>query len=319
VYEVWRNTSNNSGSASKLGDYTLPPCDDYGVTEGTTYYYWIKARNSCGTNDFSSSDPGYATTNPKIVSITKCTVTAGSSDTVSISGTMNATADDFNNANVVVTIDSDNMVSPCIKPFPITGNFKKGKFKCSASNASFSLDTKTLKFSFTAKNVDLSGLSCPLTVQIKIGNSIGTADVNESIVNGTKPIPISFLMGIKNSLRVDKPKFTRDKTGNITRVAVSGGFSDENVNDMGLLTNPLNITVGPQTFTIPAGSFKNTKGKFTCSKVDTSNGIAYATFDFNKCTFTLTIKNTDFTADAGTMPFNVEFGGFSGSDDISLP
>jgi hypothetical protein len=320
-YEVWRNTSDNSGTAIKSGDSALPPYDDYGVTEGTTYYYWIKAKNSCGTNDFSSSDTGYVALSYS-VSITKGTVSAGSkvsSDKISISGTMDAAAEDFNKTSLVVTIDSNDMVSPLVETFPITGNFKNGKFKCSVSNASFALDTKTSKFSFTAKNVDLLGLSCPLTVQIKIGDSIGATRVYENIVNGTKPIPINLLMGVKNSLRVDKSKFTRDRnTGNITCVAISGGFSDENANDMGLLFNPLNITVGSQTFTIPAGNFTYTNGKFICSKVTLFGGeIATVTFDFNRCTFTLTIKNTDFIP-AGILPFNMAFGGFSGSDEISL-
>jgi PKD repeat protein len=261
------------------------------------------------------------------IAIQKCTVTASSkdnSDAISISGTMDATADDFNDANVVVvTVDSNDMVSPLVKTFPRNATtFKNGKFKCSTtegtSKASFALDTKTTKFSFTAKNVDLSGLGCPVTLQIKIGDSIGAAQVGEAIVNGTKPIPIKLLMGVKNSLRVDKPKFTK-KSGVITQVAISGGFSDKNVNDANLLTNPLDITIGSQTFTVPTGKFKNTKGKFTCSKVDTSNGIAAGTFDFNKCTFTLTIKNTNFTADSGTTDFNMEFADFSESVPVVLP
>jgi hypothetical protein len=63
AYEVWRNTSNNSASATKLGDYTSP-YNDYGVTPNTTYYYWVKAKNSCGTSGFSASDTGYASPGP---------------------------------------------------------------------------------------------------------------------------------------------------------------------------------------------------------------------------------------------------------------
>ena len=55
-YEVWRSDSNNSSSASKLGDSNTSPFDDSSATPGTTYYYWVKARNDCGTSDFSSSD-----------------------------------------------------------------------------------------------------------------------------------------------------------------------------------------------------------------------------------------------------------------------
>ena len=256
--------------------------------------------------------------------ITKCTVTAGSkdnSDAISFSGTMDTTTNEISAASTIeVTISSADILSPCVKTFPINGKtFKKGKFNCSASNASFALDTKTTKFSFTAKNIDLSGLSCPLTVQIKIGDSIGTKQVDEDVINGKTPIPINLLMGVKDSLRVDgKPKFTK-KSGVITQVAISGSFSDKNVNDVSLLTNPLDITIGSQTFTIPAHNFKNTKGKFICSKVDTSKGIAAATFDFNKCTFTLTIKNTNFAASVGNTVFGIDFASFSESDLVTLP
>ncbi|UCF42245.1 MAG: IPT/TIG domain-containing protein [Planctomycetota bacterium] len=63
-YEIWRNTTNNSGSASKIGDDSSPPYDDFGAAAGVTYYYWVKAKNSCGTSGFSSSDPGYRLSAP---------------------------------------------------------------------------------------------------------------------------------------------------------------------------------------------------------------------------------------------------------------
>jgi hypothetical protein len=331
AYEVWRSTSNSSDSASKLGECTSH-FDDSGVTPGTTYYYWVKAKNSCGTSNFSSSDSGYASTNPEsyYVSVAKCTVAAGSkenTDKISFSGTMNPAYNDLSLTNVIqISIGSDDM-EPYVIMIPIgNDNYKNtGKFSYSGTGEngvkkSFKLDFKTNKFSFAAQNVNLSGLSCPSRVGVVITNFVANTDVNETIVNGTKPMPINFLMDARNSLRVDKSKFTRNKkTSNITQVAVSGGFSDENINDASLLTNPLNITVGSQIFTIPAGKFKNTKGKFTCSKVDTSKGIAAATFDFNKCTFTLTIKNTNFAAAAGTTEFDIGFASFSGSDEVTLP
>ena len=59
AYEVWRHTSNSSGSASKIGDPASSPYDDTTAVAGTTYYYWVKARNAGGASGFSLSDPGY--------------------------------------------------------------------------------------------------------------------------------------------------------------------------------------------------------------------------------------------------------------------
>jgi hypothetical protein len=164
-----------------------------------------------GTNDIWSINEGISY--PVLVSsadenetegllaITKCTVTAGkkvNSDTISFSGTMNATADDFNDANVVVTIDSNDMNSPCVQTFPINSKtFKKGKYSYSGTKdgvkKSFKYDVKTGKFSFAASKVSLCGLACPVTVQIKIGDYIGTTQVDEDVANGPKKlIPIKL-------------------------------------------------------------------------------------------------------------------------------
>ena len=267
----------------------------------------------------------------------KCTVSAGSKgDSISFSGIMNATADDFNDANnssdanfVEVTISDENSddMDPCVITFPVNGKtWKKGKFSYSGTEngvkKSFSYNMKTGKFAFAASKINLSGLECPMTINVNVGDFAGIADLDEAIVNGPKtPIPIELLMGVKNSLRVDKSKFTRNRsTGNITQVAVSGGFSAISIDDANLITNQLDITVGSQTFTVPIGKFKNTKGKFTCSKVSLSGGeIAAATFDFNKCTFILTIKGTKITDPKGDADFKMVFGGFNKDATVSLP
>lgn len=54
-YEVWRHTSNSSGSASKVADVRASRFVDTLVTAGTTYYYWKKAVDRSGNvSGFSS-------------------------------------------------------------------------------------------------------------------------------------------------------------------------------------------------------------------------------------------------------------------------
>jgi hypothetical protein len=53
--EVWRNTSNNSGTATKIGSVSASTYADSGLASGTTYYYWLKAK------DFSGNTSGFST------------------------------------------------------------------------------------------------------------------------------------------------------------------------------------------------------------------------------------------------------------------
>jgi hypothetical protein len=270
------------------------------------------------------------------ISVTKCTVTAGSkdnSDKISFSGKMYATADDFNDANAVeVAIDSNDMVSPCIQTFPINGKtfkIKNGTYSYSGTEnklrKSFAYNVKTGKFSFTANNVELSGLGCPLSVGIEIGDYIGAAEVNETIVNGLRmPIPIQLMRGVKDVLRVERPydkyQVKYGNEPNTDQLLVKGGFAveDTNMSMANRVKESLVVTLGTQTFTIPAN--KAGKGKFTCSKADVNEGgTAAADFNFNTCSFTLTIKKTNITAGSGDVDFCVAFAGYSQCEQITLP
>ncbi|MBL8878304.1 MAG: hypothetical protein JNG88_04210, partial [Phycisphaerales bacterium] len=57
-YEIWRNTVNNSGTATMIGTDTASPFDDTTGTGGVVYFYWVRATNGCGTSGFSNSDSG---------------------------------------------------------------------------------------------------------------------------------------------------------------------------------------------------------------------------------------------------------------------
>src|SRR5690606_2815720 len=59
-YDVYRNTTNNSGSATKLNGSVVAALtyNDATAVAGTTYSYWIKAKNSTGDSAFSASASG---------------------------------------------------------------------------------------------------------------------------------------------------------------------------------------------------------------------------------------------------------------------
>ncbi len=59
-YTVYRNTSNDSGSATVIrSGVTSTSYADTSAAPGTLYYYWVRAVNSVGTSGFSSVDSGY--------------------------------------------------------------------------------------------------------------------------------------------------------------------------------------------------------------------------------------------------------------------
>jgi hypothetical protein len=63
AYEVWMSTVNDSSSASKYGADVAASLFTTinGLKNGTTYYFWLKAKNNLGTSGFSSVASGTPT------------------------------------------------------------------------------------------------------------------------------------------------------------------------------------------------------------------------------------------------------------------
>jgi len=57
-YKVYRATS-SGGTKTYLGSTSSTTYDDYSASVGTTYYYWVKAKNAYGESGYSSYDTGY--------------------------------------------------------------------------------------------------------------------------------------------------------------------------------------------------------------------------------------------------------------------
>jgi len=266
--------------------------------------------------------------------ITKCTVkakdrpvvtTAG--DAITVKGQLGAMASDFQmNSDITVTIYSDEMSDPCILTFPVDGNtFRNNNFSYSKTvervRKSFKYNSRTRIFSFSASKINLTRLDCPLTLTIEIGGYSATVNADESKVNGKKPIPINLLMGVTDSLRVDKitVKQNTTKTGS-DQMTVKGGFSAWDA-DVNMVKEDVNVILGTQMWTIPDGNFISRKTKFTCSKKATEhqNGIAAASFDFSSGAFTLSLKNTDIDDVHGVTGFGINFGDVNATTDVNLP
>ncbi|MBI3985991.1 MAG: VCBS repeat-containing protein [Lentisphaerae bacterium] len=58
-FTVWRNATNNTDTAARIGSATSAAYDDTTAIAGTIYYFWVKATNIAGASAFSGSDSGY--------------------------------------------------------------------------------------------------------------------------------------------------------------------------------------------------------------------------------------------------------------------
>ncbi|MGD9224138.1 MAG: DUF5123 domain-containing protein [Desulfobacteraceae bacterium] len=81
-YDVYRNTADDSSTASIIFSTSLSTGgDDESVESGRTYYYWVKAKNSIDGNilesPFSDVDSGYASEDPLVNQYTLTTSTQG--------------------------------------------------------------------------------------------------------------------------------------------------------------------------------------------------------------------------------------------------
>jgi hypothetical protein len=241
-----------------------------------------------------------------VPAISKCTVAAGKTlDTISFSGILNAREADLLAAmggNVVVTVNSDSMVKPLNSEFPITNTSpKKGKFSGKNPNSSFALDTKTGKMAFSAKNADLTGLACPITVTITIGSYTANLEVKEDVVNGTKLCPLPLLQGVKNSLDITKkPSFKKGKTAGTDSLTVSGTFTVAGEYKKA----PLTITVGNQMFPVPIEQVGDKNYVASCKPASKIGPQVTAKLDYNKCTFTISVKNATINL-SGDVAFGI--------------
>ena len=166
-------TTSLTGAYAGKGDYNIGVDAYNNVVSGSGFDVAFDA----SANWFSFKKPATPIEN----TISKFTVKAGkagaSKGSLSFTGLLDAIAADLiieDGNNIVVDINSVDMPSPLEFQFPINSTtFKKGKYsytRKSAPVSSFKLDTKTGKMTFSAKGLDLTDLTYPITLTITIGD-----------------------------------------------------------------------------------------------------------------------------------------------------
>ena len=84
-YEVYRATS-SGGTKSQIGTPSGTSYDDTSASIGTTYYYWVKAKNTYGTSGYSSYNTGYVKGSALPPTVTTTAVSSITSNSASSGG-----------------------------------------------------------------------------------------------------------------------------------------------------------------------------------------------------------------------------------------
>lgn len=248
--------------------------------------------------------------------IDKCTVAAGAKNigTLVLSGQLQAIEADFRNAdNVLITINADAMAQPIVLPIPINDPAPKRaayaltyKDPAGSAAAQFRYNVNTRTFGLTARGLDLTGLACPFTITIAIGDYYTAAfTLEETLVNGAKKsLSPLFVRGLANTLTVEQYKFTPGKAYELDTLTAQGTFTYLGTPDKSV--NPFILTLGHQSFTVDGGLFTLKNGVYTCKDVVLFNAARLtARLDTVKCTYAISLRNVFLETD-GVTPFGMD-------------
>ena len=260
------------------------------------------------------------------MTVTKCTIAAGKTqgqDSFALSGTFSNIPIDFSEAasidvNIISSTDGGQIYYESIERTPsrVKGNKFGYKGKPGAIT-SLTIDPAKRKFSIAAKNVGLTGLACPVHLEMAMGYYTLTGDVNESIVNGSSAlIPARLMRTYDDTLIVSNAVAKHGKPSSDS-LSVKGYLAVDNIG-VNLQNEDVNFIWGDKVFRVPQGKFTAPKGYlYKCSKVvaDTSNGdagVVTASIDIDKATFAVSISGAD-SLDVTSDPirFGVNFGDFN--------
>jgi hypothetical protein len=340
-----------------LGNQTGTNFNTGELLNGTTYFWRIDEKSAGGT---TTGDVWSFTTSS--LTIKKCTVKAGKTQasdanllqdaadinnikdyfTVSGTGSFPTNREDINYIEVSIVSGDSNVIYSQTIDFNDQNDvvLKRGKYKYShkitkaqpngaitSLKIDFSRNPQT--FALTAKNINLTGLACPVELDFVMDSNLFWGNANEAIVNGKKSIPTRLMRLYKDTLIVTKASAKNSAKALSDSLSVKGDIAVADMNGCNLATKEAVITWGDQndidvdTFTLPIGSFVAAKkgNVYKCSKIvpNQGSGLVTATIDFDKCTFTISVTGVDLGVTSGGAKLGLSFGSFDETSNYALP
>jgi hypothetical protein len=274
-------------------------------------------------------DMGAYENDPGDLDVDKITVKAGKTreargDSCSVSGDLDASESSFLAANTI-TLRTGEMAETLYQTaFTQSGKNPKYTYKGpSGGITSLMLDFKKGVYRASGKNLDLTGMIAPAPVALLFGDYYGYADAEDQgandVINGKKSLPIQLLLGATDYLKTTKVKCKQGKENNVGNLTVQGAIAVEEIVD--LRTQGLTTHWGAQPYVLQGGDFTAKGTNKYIGKVKPSgddNSSATVTIDFNKCTFKVTLKNTDMTWQTSPVNFGLEFDSFNEQESVDF-
>ena len=177
------------------------------------------------------------------------------------------------------------------------------KEKCKIKNDTcvYSFDLARNTFDFTGKKIDLTGMKAPVTVVlnndlISIQSTAydgGAVDV----INGKKSMPTMLLAGAEDNLTVDSINFKDSYKEYSDMLNVKGSIAVSDT-DYDFTSGYIKVSYGDYIIILDAEDLKKIgkknafkyKGKFVSGETVT------AKFDFDKCTYSISIKKAEIVS-----------------------
>jgi hypothetical protein len=262
--------------------------------------------------------------------ILKITTKAGSGnldDSIVIDGRYYISAEQLVAANqlCVRILNQEQLIYSLCVPFD-TDRFRQyGWFRYDRTgvhvklqNSGTLLNSYAGNFHLEFSGADLTCLQSPVTLAVELGgfNESASADeaIDPGIINRTNPVPVRFLSGCTDFLRVDKSLFSGGTKSYASSLYVRGAITFESL-PPDLTEQDVRLNIGNSTITIPAGSFRRV-GKsglmYRCVNTRIERGaVVNAVFDLQNLSFLIRIRNAKIDTGSEVLVFNLAMGGFS--------